>query len=63
MSADIKDYFLATPIKDPEYMKVKYHYFPPDMRKRYNLDAMVSKHDYINLKRNTWAEASYNSSK
>ena len=30
MSADIKDYFLATPMKEPEYMRVKYYYLPLD---------------------------------
>ena len=31
MLADIKDYFLATPIKEPEYMRVKYRYLLSDM--------------------------------
>ena len=31
MTADMKDYFLATPIKDPEFMKVKYYYIPNDI--------------------------------
>jgi len=50
MSADIKDYFLATPMAEPEYMRVKYRYLPPDIRRRYNLDAIVSRDDYIYIK-------------
>jgi len=43
MCADIKDHFLATLIKDPEYMWVKYYYIPQDIRRRYNLDSKVTK--------------------
>ena len=32
MSADIKDYFLATPIVKAEYMKVQYKHTPEDIR-------------------------------
>ena len=28
MSLDIKDHFLATPMRDPEYMRVSFKYFP-----------------------------------
>ena len=38
MSADLKDFFLATPMEGEEYMKVPYKHFPPDIRQRYNLD-------------------------
>ena len=49
MSADIKDHFLATPMHDPEYMRVPYKHFPADIRQRYNLDTIV--HDnYIYIR-------------
>jgi len=53
MCADIKDYFLATPMKEPEYMKVKYHLFPDDIKKKYNLHNKVSssQHIFIKIKR------------
>ena len=35
MSLDLKDMFLMTPMKDPEFMKVNYKYFPHDIRQRY----------------------------
>ena len=38
MSADLKDFFLATPMEGDEYMKVKYKYFPENIRNRYELD-------------------------
>jgi hypothetical protein len=28
LSADLKDHFLASLMRDPEYMKIKYKYFP-----------------------------------
>ena len=43
ISADIKDYFLATLMKEQEYIKVKYCYFPSNMHLKYNLDALVTK--------------------
>ena len=53
MTADIKDHFLATPMKKAEYMKVQYKYFPEDIRQRYNLDSKVtpSGHIYIKINR------------
>ena len=32
ISADIKDHFLATPMKNPEYIKVKYQHIPIDIK-------------------------------
>ena len=50
MYADIKDHFLAIPMKQPEYMKVKYKYIPSDIRKRYNLDSKVIANGYLHIK-------------
>ena len=47
MSADIKDYFLATPMKKSEYMKVQYKHIPEDIRKHYNLGDKVTSDNYI----------------
>ena len=41
MSADIKDFFLASPMDRPEYMRVKLKYFSADIRQRYNLDQLA----------------------
>ena len=50
MSADIKDHFLATPMKRPEYMRVKYHHFPEDIKLKYNLSSKVTSNGYIYIK-------------
>ena len=52
MSLDLKDFFLATPMHRPEYMKIPYKYFPEDIRKKYNLHLLV--HDgyiYVRIKK------------
>ena len=51
-SADIQNYFLATPMDQPEYMRVKYKYFPADIRKRYQLDNIVTVDGYIYIRIN-----------
>ena len=50
MSADLKDFFLATPMEGEEYMKVQYKHFPEDIRKRYNLESKVTDNGYIYVK-------------
>ena len=50
MSADIKDHFLATPMRDPEYMRVQYKHILEDIRKHYNLDLKVMLFGYIYVK-------------
>ena len=34
MSANLKDFFLATTMADPEYMRIHYRYFPQDVREQ-----------------------------
>ena len=46
---DLKDMFLQTPMKDPEYMKISFTYFPEDVRQRYNLYDIVH-NEYIYIK-------------
>ena len=50
MCADIKDYFLASPMEDPEYMRVKYNFFPEDIRIKYQLHEKVTPDGYIYIK-------------
>ena len=50
MCVDIKDHFLATPMDDPEYMKVQYKYIPNDIRLRYNLDLKVTEDGWVYIK-------------
>ena len=50
MSVDIKDYFLATPMVQAEYMKVQYKHIPEDICTRYNLDKKLTTDDCIYIK-------------
>jgi hypothetical protein len=37
-------------MKDPEYMRLKYHYFPPAIRTQYKLDHLLAPDGYIYIK-------------
>ena len=50
MSLDLKDFFLASPMSRPEYMKLHYRHIPDDIRKRYNLDSLKADDGYIYVK-------------
>jgi hypothetical protein len=51
LCADLKDHFLASPMKNPEYMRIKkYKYFPTDIRQHYKLDSMLANDDYIYIR-------------
>ena len=50
LCADLKDHFLASPMKNPEYMRIRYKYFPEDMRIQYSLDTLVTPDGYIYIK-------------
>ena len=49
-SADVKDFFLASPMARPEYMRVLLKHFPADIVRRYNLTNIVTKNGYIFIK-------------
>ena len=49
--ANLKDHSLATPMQDPEYMRVKYKYIPDDIKKRkYKLADKVTPDGYVYIK-------------
>jgi hypothetical protein len=50
LSADLKDHFLASPMRDPEYMKIKYKYFPEDIRTKYELWNLVTADGYFYIR-------------
>ena len=50
MSADIKDYFLATPMEQPEYMKVQARHIPADILLQYNLQDKVTNDNCVYIK-------------
>ena len=49
MRCDHEHFLLATPILQPEYMKLHIHYFPQDMIETYNLMNKVSD-GYVDIK-------------
>ena len=52
MSCDLKDFFLASTMTRPEYMRIPWKYIPYDIRTRYNLH--LKKHNdnvYVKIKR------------
>ena len=50
LSCDLKDFFLASPMENPKYMKMKATIFPPDIIKRYNLEQKIAQDGYIYIK-------------
>ena len=50
MSTDIKDHFLATPMKDPECMRVKHKHLPDNIRTTCNLEQMKTPDDHVCVK-------------
>lgn len=50
-SVNLKDYFLASPMKNPEFMKIPITLFPPDIITPYNLlDIIDNNCIYIKIK-------------
>jgi hypothetical protein len=52
LCADLKDHFLATPMKAPEFMRIKYKYFPVAICQQYNLANLLATDDYIYIRIN-----------
>ena len=50
MSADTKDHFLGTPMRDPEHIEVKHKHLPEDIRKKCNLKQMKTPDNCIHIK-------------
>ena len=50
MTADIKDYFLTTPMAQAEYMKVRYKHIPADIKTKYNRQNKVTNNNYIYIR-------------
>ena len=50
MSADLKDFFLATPMRRPEFMRILLKLLPEDVIVRYNSRDIVSADGYIYIR-------------
>ena len=55
MCLDIKDHFLATPMTNPEFMRVRIRHVPQDIRIQHNIDNLVTNEGWacIKIKRDT----------
>jgi hypothetical protein len=49
MTLDIKDFYLGTPMDEPEYMRIPLKFIPLDLQIQYNLKSMQS-HDAVVMK-------------
>ena len=47
MSADLKDIFLQSFLEEPEYVRIHGKYFLPDIREKYNIDALITEDGYV----------------
>ena len=50
LGLDLKDFYLNTPMKDPEYMRMKLSNLPEDVITHYNLLSLVDKKRYVFVK-------------
>ena len=52
MSANLKDYFLGSPMLRPDFMKVHISKLPTDIIDKYNLKQKMDEHGYVYIKIN-----------
>ena len=52
MTADIKDFFLASPMADPEFMSILLKPIPEDIIQQYNLMDLVDENGYVYIRIN-----------
>ena len=50
MIADMKYFFLASPMADPEFMRILLKHIPEDIILQYNLRELVDDNGYIYIK-------------
>ena len=50
MTTDIKDYFLASPMENPEYMKVHLRHIPQDIRLKYKINEKDTPNGFVYIR-------------
>ena len=50
ISADITNYFLASPMRRCEYMRVRLKHFPPDIQERYHLKELATSDGWVYIR-------------
>ena len=54
-SADLKDFFLATPMDEPEYMRMHIKHLPTDIVRLYNVDPLIhNEYVYCKIKKGVY---------
>ena len=51
-ATDLKDFFLATPMDEPEYMRLHSKYFFDDIKHEYNIESKISSNGYVYIRIN-----------
>ena len=52
LTCDLKDFFLATPMGKPEFMRIPSHVIPPDIQHQYNIKNLENNNSvYIKIKK------------
>jgi len=50
MGADLKDFFLASPMKEPEYMRIHSRFFPADIHAQYDIGSKIAADGYVYIR-------------
>ena len=50
ITCDLKDFFLASPMQENEYMRMHIRHMPQDIRDRYNITSLVHTDNYVYVK-------------
>ena len=50
LTCDLKDFFLATPMLEKEYMRVHYRHIPQDIRDKYDINSKVHTDNYVYIR-------------
>ena len=50
MGADLKDFFLASPMKEPEYMRIHSCFFPADIHAQYDIGSKIAADGYVYIR-------------
>ena len=52
LTCDLKDFFLASPMEEKEYMRIHIKHFPQDIRDQYNINNIVHTNNFVYIRIN-----------
>ena len=50
MTCDLKDFFLATPMQENEYMRIHIRHIPQDIKDKYDINSILHTNNYVYVK-------------